>query len=148
MIRVLRAPWRELYCYHMDSSMLKFALVALAVVFAAWPKNEGKQMISLAGTDSGKILTIAKGQAFTLTLPGHQGGGYHFDKVQYDSTILKLQSHTDNPPPAGSSPGKPGAGIWHFTALKRGQTPLKVTESRPWTKTGVIIEFENTVIVK
>ena len=124
------------------------ALFPAILTIAACPKDEGKQMIHLTENDSGKILSIAKGQAFTLALPSHSGGGYRFDKAQYDSAILQLQKYTENPPPASSNLGKPGEGVWQFTGLKKGQTQLKITESRPWTKEGIIIEFENTVIVK
>ncbi len=128
---------------------MKFIAAVLIVLFAACPKNQGEHtVITLTASDSGKILTIAKGETFMLTLPGHQGGGYRFDRPQYDSTVIQLQKYTQSPPPGGSSLGRPGTGIWQFAALAGGRTHLRITESRPWTKAGLIIGFENTVIVK
>jgi predicted secreted protein len=110
--------------------------------------NSGRQMINLTENDIGKKLTITKGEEFTLTLPNHVDGGYRFDKEQYDSSVLKLEKHLEQPPPAGSRPGASGTGIWQFIAQKNGKTSLKITSSRPWKKTEMITSFENMVIVK
>jgi predicted secreted protein len=110
--------------------------------------NSSSQTINLIETDNGKTLTISKGQEFTLTLPNRVDGGYRFDKEQYDTTILRLQKHIKKPPAANSGLGSPGTGLWQFISIKNGETTLKITASRPWTKSGTITAFENTVIVK
>ena len=106
------------------------------------------QMSNLTDDDSGKTLDITKGSVFTLTLRDHGGGGYHFNKTQFDSTILHLQSHSEAGAPANSALGHPGSGVWKFIAVKTGRTKLVVTESRPWRQTDTIINFQNLVLVK
>jgi predicted secreted protein len=110
--------------------------------------NSGLQVINLTEDDFGKKLIIAKGGVFTLTLPNRADGGYKFDKEQYDPSILRLVKHIKRPPPANSALGKPGEDVWQFIALKKGKTVLKITASRPWTKRGIITEFENEITVK
>ena len=71
---------------------LSFPLAFLAIL--GCPKSiykSGPQMIYLTENDSGKKLTISKGDEFTLTLPEKIDGGYRFDKEQYDSTVLRLE---------------------------------------------------------
>ena len=127
--------------------LLFFPIGLLAI--SGCPKTvNGSQTINLTEKDSGKKLTIEPGQEFTLTLPNRVDGGYRFDRGHYDTTILRLEKHFEQAPPANSSLGAPGTGVWQFISLKKGETTLKITASRPWTKAGVITEFENTIIVK
>ncbi len=125
--------------------LLFFPLGFLSMV--GCPGKTGQQTINITEKDSGKKLTIEQGREFTLTLPNRVDGGYRFDKALYDTTILRLEKHVETPP-ANSALGSPGNGVWQFISLKKGETALKITASRPWTKAGVITEFENTVIVK
>jgi predicted secreted protein len=135
---------------------MKLAHIVIAMLFSpgflaitGCPKTTSQaQMINLTEKDSAKTLTLSKDQEFTLTLRNNTDGGYRMDKEQYDSTVLKLEKHTESPPPANSGLGAPGQVIWQFIAIKNGTTTLKITASRPWTKEGVIREFQNTVIVK
>ena len=79
-------------------------------------------VINLTGDDSGKELSVLKGQKLNLTLPDRVDGGYRFDKALYDTTILKLEKHWETLPGASSPPGKPGMAVWQFTATKSGHT--------------------------
>ncbi len=135
---------------------MKLAYIGILLFFptgllaiSGCPKTmSDSQTINLTEKDSGKKLTIEPGQEFTLTLPNRVDGGYRFDQAQYDTTILRLEKHVEQAPPANSALGAPGVAVWQFTSLKKGETALKITASRPWTKAGVITEFENTIIVK
>jgi predicted secreted protein len=129
--------------------LMFFPIVFIAIL--GCPKtirNSGLQVINLTEDDFGKKLIIAKGRVFTVTLPNRVDGGYKFDKEQYDPSVLQLEKHIERPPHANSALGKPGEDIWQFIAFKKGKTILKITASRPWTKRGIIMEFENEVIVK
>ena len=129
--------------------ILLFFLVAFSAISGGKQQhNETLQIINLTEYNSGKRLIISKGQVFTLTLPNRTDGGYRFDKAQYDPSVLRLEKHIKKSAPANSALGKPGEAVWQFVALKKGKTTLKITASRPWTKVGIITEFENEVIVK
>jgi len=112
------------------------------------PKSANPQIINPTDADSGKVLNISKGTAFTLTLPDHVDGGYRFDKAQFDTVVLRLDNYTEKPPPASSPPGRPGLAFWQFTAIETGKSTLKITATRPWKGGGTLTIFENTVIVK
>ncbi|MFI5162819.1 MAG: protease inhibitor I42 family protein [Sphingobacteriales bacterium] len=135
---------------------MKLAHVVIALLFSpgllaitCCPKTTSQsQVVNLTAKDSLKTLALVKGREFTLTLPDHTDGGYHFDKPQFDTTILRLEKQSEKPPAPNSALGAPGQVMWQFIAMKTGTTALKITASRPWTKAGVITEFENTVTVK
>jgi predicted secreted protein len=135
---------------------MKLAHIVIALFFSpaflaitGCPKTASQpQITNLTEKDSTKTLIISKGRELTLTLPNRTDGGYRFDKEQYDTTILRLEKHIEKAPPANSGVGSPGEVMWQFIAIKNGTTVLKITASRPWTKVGVITEFENTIVVK
>src|SRR5579863_148036 len=128
--------------------ILLFFPTGLLTISGCPKTTTSSQTINLTEKDSGKKLTIEPGQEFTLTLPSRVDGGYRFDKEQYDTTILRLEKHIEKSPAPNSALGAPGTAVWQFISLKKGETALKITASRPWTKVGIITEFENTVIVK
>jgi predicted secreted protein len=111
-------------------------------------QNHNLQVKHLTESDSGKTLTISKGQIFTLTLPNRVAGGYRFDKAQYDTSVLRLDKYIERLPAANSALGSHGWGTWQFTVLRKATTTLKITASRPWHGGGTITEFSSIVMVK
>jgi predicted secreted protein len=129
--------------------ILNRGLVTVLLFAGIWCINASdQQQINLTNDESGKVLTVRKGRIFKLTLPEPVDGGYRFNKMQFDTTILRLQSHNEKGPPGNSPPGSPGKGFWQFIAVKKGTTALNVTVSRPWNPTDTVIVFKNLVIVK
>jgi predicted secreted protein len=106
------------------------------------------QTVNLTENNSGKKITVSKGRPITLTLPDQVDGGYRFDSVKYDTTILRLEKHTQRPPDDKSRMGSPGHDRWQFTAVKKGKTALKITASRPWARGATITIFSNIIVVK
>jgi predicted secreted protein len=125
-----------------------FLLISVAILGIEGCPKAPLQAVNLTEKDNGKAVTISKGQEITLTLPNKTDGGYRFDKPECDTTLLHLEKYTERPPDARSALGAAGQGIWQFIALKTGETTLKITVSRPWTKESVITEFETAVTVK
>jgi predicted secreted protein len=111
-------------------------------------QQPGRQIIKLTDADAGKQLVVKKGQIFMLTLPDHVDGGYRFDTIQYNAAIVTLQKHSENPPQPNSPPGRSGTGTWHFIAVNKGKTTLRVSATRPWKGGGTVTVFENEVVVK
>jgi len=107
------------------------------------------QTVNLTENNSGKKITVSKGRPITLTLSDQVDGGYRFDSVKYDTTILRLERHTQRSPDDKSRMGSPGHDIWQFTATKKGRTALKITASRPWARRATTITiFSNIIVVK
>ncbi|TWJ01436.1 putative secreted protein [Mucilaginibacter frigoritolerans] len=127
-----------------------FFTVAFMLIFCGQkPISEQKrQATSITEKDSGKTLRLLTGQQFTLTLPDRIDGGYRFNKIQFDTTILKVDKHVEHLPAAGEALGKPGQAIWWFIGLKKGKTIVKITISRPWKKADSITVFSDTVMVR
>jgi predicted secreted protein len=123
------------------------------ILFAGWALINAtcsQQAVEkkLTEDNSGGKLTLAGGQAFSLTLPDHVDGGFRFNKPQYDSTVIHLQSYVSNSPDDKGRVGHSGTGVWLFTAIGKGKTILKVTSSRPWKPTDSTVVFQNIVLVK
>lgn len=91
---------------------------------------------------------VSKGRPITLTLSDKVDGGYRFDTAKYDTTVLRLEKHTQMSPDDKSRMGNPGHDVWQFTAIKKGKTILKITASRPWKDGGTITIFSNIILVK
>ncbi len=106
------------------------------------------QTVNLTESDSGKKITVSKGRPITLTLSDKVDGGYRFDSVKYDTTVLRLEKHSQRSPDDKSRMGSPGHDLWQFTAVKKGKTALKITASRPWARGAAITIFSNTIVVK
>jgi predicted secreted protein len=104
--------------------------------------------VTLTEHSSGKKITVSNGRSITLTLSDKVDGGYRFDSVKYDTTVLRLEKHTQRPPDDKSRIGSPGHDRWQFTAIKKGKTTLKITASRPWARGATITIFSNTIVVK
>ncbi len=106
------------------------------------------QTLHLTENNSGKKVTVSKGRPITLTLSDQVDGGFRFDSVKYDSTVLRLEKHTQRSPADKNRMGAPGLDSWQFTAVKKGTTALKITASRPWAREAIITIFSNTIVVK
>ena len=128
---------------------LFFALVFFGGIwFAKTLANNSQSIVNLTDADSGKVVNIVKGKTFTLTLPDHIDGGYRFDPIRFDPTIIILQKSTSTPPALSSPRGRSGTRTWRFIAKAAGQSAIKVTATRPWKGGGTVALFENKVIVK
>jgi predicted secreted protein len=125
-----------------------FIVLIAFLTLAACPKTMQHNVIYLTENDSGKKLIISRGREIILTLPNRVDGGYRFDKELYDPSILKLEKHTEKPAAARSPLGAPGESTWQFRAIAGGQTPLKITASRPWKGGGTVVMFEDSIAVK
>lgn len=106
------------------------------------------QTLHLTESNSGKKIIVSKGRPITLTLPDKVDGGYRFDIVKFDTTVLRLEKHTQRPPDNKSLMGSPGHDVWQFTSISKGKTALKVIVSRPRARGATITIFSNTIVVK
>ena len=109
------------------------------------PSNE----LQLTSNDNGKTINVSNGQIIVITLRNPGDGGYQFDTPNYDSSILKLISHTHNTP-ASTTPiivGNFGTDVFKFQALNSGTSQIKITASRSWESGSGISIFSSTFVV-
>lgn len=128
----------------------KISFICLLISLPATGRSQALKhhVIKLTGDDTGKKLAIAKGQKFILTLPDHVDGGYRFNKPQYNKVVLLFIKHDEVSPGNNNRPGSPGHDTWEFIAIKNGASTLKITASRPWAKSDIIIVYSGMVSVK
>ena len=125
-----------------------FAVIFAAGLFLAGSlRHTQRQAVNLTEDDSGKPITVSKGAIILLKLHDHVDGGYRFDSLQYNATVIKLQKHS-NVAPAKNRYGSSGIDTWQFTATAKGKSVLKLTATRPWKGGGTVTVFDNLVIVK
>ena len=91
-------------------------------------------MITLTSADAHKDIAAKKGQKIQLTLRNPGDGGYQFDEVTLDMSLLILDSHTHTSSPNNGMVGNFGTDTWIFTAVGSGKTTIKITASRSWEK--------------
>jgi len=108
-------------------------------------------VVSITESDTGKTITLAKDQKFTVTLSNPGDGGYSFDDPQYDASLLRLDSHVHNNPASTSSTvqvsGNFGTDVWQFSPLKPGISDLIITATRPWSGGGTVTMLEVSVVI-
>jgi predicted secreted protein len=93
----------------------------------------------LTADDNGTTLHLKKGDTVNLELKDYGDGGYTWEIVSLDETIVSLTEKTDSQP--SGLMGDFGNDIWVFTAEKTGSTTLELKCSRPWDKTDVCATF-------
>jgi len=82
---------------------------------------------------------LKKGDKLNLELKDYGDGGYIWEIVTLDETMLSLIERYDSEP--SGMLGDFGNDIWVFTAEKIGSTTLELKCSRPWDKTDVCETF-------
>jgi predicted secreted protein len=110
--------------------------------------NANSNLVQINASANGKTTTISENQTLTITLGDPGDGGYTFDPLQYDQSVLKLVTHRLNPPPANSPTGDFGTDTWSFNALKSGSTTVVITATQGNNTNSTIALFSGTIAVK
>jgi predicted secreted protein len=133
------------------SILTLIVIIAFAGVISSCKKvQNGPNVPSLQLTeqDSGKTITVSPGEILQLTLGDPGDGGYTFDPLQYDSSVLSLKDHTLSLPKNTNIIGDFGSDTWEFSALRTGTTALTITATRGSDKTSTLVIFTGTIAVK
>jgi predicted secreted protein len=125
-------------------------IIAFTGLVNSCKKGEGasQQLVQINALANGKTTTISEGQTLAITLGDPGDGGYTFDPLQYDQSVLKLVVHKLNPPPANSPTGDFGTDTWSFSALKAGATTVVITASQGNNANSTVAMFSGTIAVK
>lgn len=99
--------------------------------------------------DSGKQLTLLKGQYLAIFLNQNTSTGYSWDILEINNTMLeKIDSYGPFDPINNTKLGESGRQILRFKGLERGHTILKLKYISPWEKDNIEKIFEINITVK
>ena len=132
---------KVIYLFGLVISIAIIATTAISVASMLSDKTtkENNYMKFITAEDSGTTLSLKKGDKLNLELKDYGDGGYSWEIVTLDETVLSLTERFDSEP--SGMLGDFGNDIWVFTAEKTGSTTLELKCSRSWDKADVCAEF-------
>jgi predicted secreted protein len=126
---------------------MRTTIAALALALAIAPAAGAK---TYRKADSGKRVTLAKGERFKVRLRQHSDGGYlwHYAKKPKASVLKRVKKKTITPCHAAYCVGGNTIIVWTFKAVGRGRTKLALVEKRSFGNRKPIHRFRLTVRVR
>lgn len=118
-----------------NGRMLFFAgvLLLLATMLpAATAAPPGPSALILGAADDGRQIALTAGQVLSITLDANPSTGYRWEVDSPESAIMR-QVGTRFEQPAGRL-GTPGKQVLELTAVRAGQSTLRLVYRRPWEK--------------
>lgn len=109
---------------------------------------EPPQSITLTSADKSKTFRVSVGAAIDVTLTANPSTGYIWEIANVNSAVMKL---TADPTfrPDRPVPGSPGKMTFHFQAISKGESNLKLIYHRPFETTQPPLDtFEATIVVE
>jgi len=135
--------------------ILMIVMAAISLVLFACGSSSAPKMVSVDSSDSGKEVKVAAGGSLQVILESNQTTGFQWELTSISApTVLEKvdQKFITMPPDAtkDGSPlvGAPGAEVWTFTALQKGNSTISMGYSRPWESVPPVKTFVLTVSVK
>jgi len=106
---------------------------AFAAAREARPADKG---IVLTAADSGRTVTVRRGESITLRLAGNPTTGYRWQLRLPLGPALEQQgdsAYVPDPAPGGIV-GSGGTEVWKFKGIRAGRLTLVLEYRRPWEK--------------
>jgi len=97
-------------------------------------------------TNNGDTVYLYVGELLMLHLKTNPSTGYHWDNLEYDTSILNLTNHHVITNPNGGV-GAASDEYWIFSAKTEGNTSLSLEYVKPGTPPDVAIEYNVDIIV-
>jgi inhibitor of cysteine peptidase len=120
-------------------------LVVAATLFGACG---GDEPVAFTVQDSGKAVTVERGELVTLRLDSNQTTGFRWNLVtEPDPSVLTLVSSGYEEPEDGLV-GQGGTEVWRFEAEASGSTSFELAYFRPFDPAVVEGTFALTVTVE
>ncbi len=106
----------------------------------------GYDEVVLSGQDDGNQVRLAAGQLLVVSLPANYSTGYRWHVAEVDAAVLQQvgEEYIQDEAEPGMD-GVPGQQILRFSALRAGQTPLRLAYRRSWEKVPPIETFSTQV---
>jgi len=132
---------KVIYLFGLVISIVIIATTAISVasLLTKKPIKENNTTKFITAEDNNTTLSLKKGDKVNLELKDYGDGGYSWEIVTLDETMLSLTEKYDSKP--SGMMGNFGNDIWVFTARNIGSTTLELKCSRSWDKTDVCATF-------
>ncbi len=139
---------KVVYLFGLVISAVIIATTAISVASILTGKiaEENNTTKFITAEDKGATISLKKGDKINLELKDYGDGGYSWEIVTLDETVMSLTERSDSEP--SGMMGDFGNDIWAFTAQKTGSTTLELKCSRSWDKTDVCATFAIEVEVQ
>ena len=128
-------------------SKLFIALVLVLLPCAAFAAGGGQvsKVMTVGSEKNGGQISIPEGSVLEVKLQQPGATGYSWEVVNLDQSRLQLVDSSSNPVKSGPVLGGPLLKKWHFKAVGKGQTELRISLYRPWE--GVDKAADNYVVL-
>lgn len=123
-------------------------LAFMGAITSCKKTQNNPRTVEINQQDNGKTTVVSTAEILALTVGNPGDGGYTFDPLQYDSTVLSLKDHTRNLPKNTNTVGDFGSDTWEFRTLRTGNTALTITATRGSDKSSTIVIFTGNVTVR
>jgi len=139
-------------CFFLFFSITVFLSISIgAGCFYSTHKMENpekKTHITFTEEDDGRSVKLNRGEVFDIMLEGNPTTGYTWQKTEpEDRDILELIEREFKP--QSDRIGSPGIQIFHFKAVGKGRTTIRLIYHRPWEKeVQPLREFELRISIK
>lgn len=110
---------------------MKPFVICLFVLFLF--KCDSRELMNLGKDNNGQSVEVSLAREIVISLESNPSTGYTWTLAGIDSTIL-AQTQQDLFEPRSELVGSPGRQIFHFKAIARGETALRLHYQRPWEK--------------
>ena len=124
------------------------AVVGLVGLTACGGAGPSVTTVTLTEADSGKAISLAKGQPLVLRLAANATTGFAWQTAT--APIAAVLTTVSSDYESSATPGLVGAGgtqVLKYQGAGAGQTPLRLIYVQPWAPTNVGQEFTLTITV-
>lgn len=121
------------------------ALVLLPCAVLAAGGGQNSKVTIVGSEDNGGQISIPEGAILEVKLQQPGATGYSWEVVNLDQSRLQLIDSSSNPVKSGPVLGGPLLKKWHFRAVGKGRTELRLSLYRPWE--GVDKAADNYVLM-
>jgi len=122
-----------------STAIIATTAIGVASFLTEKPTKENNDTKLITVEDNGTTLFLKKGETVNLELKDYGDGGYTWEIITLDETILSITERYDSEP--SGMLGDFGNDIWVFTSGNLGSTTLELKCSRSWDKTDICATF-------
>ena len=110
---------------------VSLAMIGCVLAFCLSACESSDNTVYLSDSDSGRTITLNRGDGMEVTLSGNPTTGYAWQLVSVDAQVL-AQDRDPVYYPASDMVGAGGSYVFHFKAMGSGQTTLNLANRRSW----------------
>ena len=112
--------------------MKNIVFLCLFLFILAGSTAFGSTAITVTPADSGKTITVRRGEIVRVELPSHGGTGFLWQADPFDRAHLELLTTESGNEHPNKMSGETVISLWDFKAIQAGETTLTMRLYRPW----------------